>query len=101
MKAYTEAVDGVSVGVPIDEYRSYRFYTVIDFTGHQNLFLVPNISVDIGEKVNSRFIQLRTKYAQGLQIQGAGVGSVLMCLIYHYTKRLIEFRSNLSMRIII
>jgi len=34
MKSYTEAVDGCPVGVPTDIYRSYKFYTVFDFTGH-------------------------------------------------------------------
>jgi len=96
LKSYTEAVDGCPVGVPTDAYRSYRFYTVFDFTGHQNIFLVPTISVDVGEKVNSRFIQLRTKFRQQ-----PTAGAEPHCYIYHYTKRLIEFRSNLAMRIII
>jgi len=81
VKSYTEAVDGCPVGVPVDVYRSYKFYTVIDYTGHQNLFLVPSISVDVGEKVNSRFIQLRTKYPEGPQ-----AGAEPHCYIYHYTK---------------
>lgn len=96
IKSYTEAVDGCSVGVHTDQYRSYKFYTVFDFTGHQNIFLVPTISVDVGEKVNSRFIQLRTRFRAAPQ-----VGSQPHCYIYHYTKRLIEFRANLAMRVII
>lgn len=56
MKNYVEQIEKVKVGCPLADYGSYRFYTVFDYTGHQNLFIVPTLSVDVGERVSSRFI---------------------------------------------
>ena len=56
LKKYTEEMEKSKMQVSLDQYKSYKFYTVFDYTGHQNLFIVPSISVDVGEKVNSRFI---------------------------------------------
>lgn len=56
MKNYTELVDGFSTGVDVFSYGGHRFYTVFSYTGNQNLFVVPTINVDVGEKVNSRLV---------------------------------------------
>jgi hypothetical protein len=56
MKNYLEKVENVAVGVNLAAYGSYKFYTVFDFTGHQNLFITPSINVDVGEKVNARLV---------------------------------------------
>lgn len=50
---YTETIEGMSTGVSLNKYQFYKFYTVFDYTGHQNLFIVPQITVDAGEKVQS------------------------------------------------
>ena len=75
-------------------YGSYKFYTLFDFTGHQNLFVTPSISVDVGEKVNSRLVQLIYKFTK---TPDAGD---LNCYVYHYVKRLIEWKPNMAMRLV-
>ena len=56
LKDYTEHVENVSTGVNMASYGSYWFYTLFDYTGHQNLFITPSISVDVGEKTNARLV---------------------------------------------
>lgn len=81
MKYYTENVDGVSVGDDTASYGSYRFYTVMDYTGHQNIFITPQINTDAGEKVNSRLVQLATRFRTTPQL-----ASQAHCYVFHYGK---------------
>ena len=94
IKSYTETVEGVSIGTGLDEYGVYRFYTVFAYTGHQDLFQVPDINVDVGAKVNARLVQIRTRFA----LTPAN-NSEPHCFAYHRGKRLIIWKKNLAMEL--
>lgn len=84
----------MSVGVSLDAYQAYKFYTLFDYTGHQNLFIVPTLSVDVGEKVSSRFVQLVTRYTV------SPAAGDLRVFAYHYCKILLQWQPNLALDII-
>lgn len=52
VKDYTEFYDQVSLCDTID-YASRKFYSVFDYTGAQNIFAIPTIQQETGEKVSS------------------------------------------------
>lgn len=93
-KAYTEAMQGHGVGCQIDEYKHTKFYTFIDYTGHQNIFSLPEISVESGERVSNRFINLRVEFEEAL------AGSALKSHIYHLCKKIMVFNQNATMDIL-
>lgn len=95
IKNYTEMVDGFSTGVDVFSYGGHKFYTCFSYTGNQNLFVVPTINVDVGEKVNARLVQLVHKFIATPQAAAEG-----HCYVYHYGKRLIVWQPNLAMRIL-
>ncbi len=95
LMAYTETVDGMSVGVTLEKYASYKFYTMFDYTGHRDLFILPQIQVDAGEKVQSRFVQLICNYVAAPQSNAD-----LEWFVYHYEKQLIQFMPSLALEII-
>lgn len=55
LMAYTEFLDG-GVGCDLIQYATRKFYTVFDYTGARNIFAVPHIQTEDGEKTSSRFI---------------------------------------------
>lgn len=83
LKNYTELVDGYSTGVDLFSYKGHKFYTCFSYTGNQNIFVVPTINVDVGEKVNSRLVQLVHKFSTTPEVDTGH------CYVYHYGKRLI------------
>lgn len=89
-RRYTEQIESVLTNVPLEDYGAYRFYTVVDYTGHQSLFIVPEISVDVGEKVNARLVQLVLKF------ETTPTDLNTHCYVYHYGKKLLKFRNNLA-----
>lgn len=90
-RRYTEQVEGVLTNVPLEDYGAYRFYTVVDYTGHKSLFIVPEISVDVGEKVNARLVQLIWK----METNPATI--LTHCYVYHYGKKMLKFKNNLAL----
>lgn len=57
-KAYTEWLQQSPVGIPFDEYMHTKFYSFFDYTGAQNIFNLPSIQTETGEKVQNRFINM-------------------------------------------
>ncbi len=77
------------------DYTARKFYSVFDYTGSQNIFAIPTIQQETGEKVSSRFINFRIEYKDDLQ-----AGEKRDIYVWHMAKKLVVWSSNMAMNIL-
>lgn len=58
MKDYTEYSDGIKI-LSLEDYYSRLFYSVFNYTSGTNVFSIPSINLNDGEKVSNWFINFR------------------------------------------
>lgn len=103
VKAYTEWMEQGSVGCSLAEYTHTNFYSLVDYTGAQNIFAIPQIQTEAGAKVANRFINFRLEFAgspvaaDDADIDSTGEKRVI---IWHMAKKLLTWGPNMAMDII-
>lgn len=82
MKDYTEHFDNVQLdGI---DYASRKFYSVFNYTGEENVFAIPQIQVEGGIKVSSRFINFWLDFPKAPEANRH-------LLVYHLCKKIAVF----------
>lgn len=55
LKDYTEWADGIKFD-SLEDYYSRKFYSVFNYTSGDNIFTIPSINLESGEKVSNWFV---------------------------------------------
>lgn len=96
VKAYNEHLEKQSLGQLCD-FTHTNFYTLLDYTGAQNIFAIPTIQTESGEKVANRFINLRVEFKDTTADLGVGDRRII---VWHMAKKIMTWGSNMAMDVL-
>lgn len=106
MKAYTEHMEQSPCGLQLCDYTTTGFYSLFDYTGAQNIFAIPQIQAETGERVQSRFINVRVEFDDTAGVSGVAPndltadGADKRIIVWHLAKKILVWNDSMSMDIL-
>lgn len=86
------------IGMQLCDYTHTNFYSLIDYTGAQNIFAIPQIQTEAGAKVANRFINFRVEFTDSTDdLLAPGDRRVI---IWHMAKKILVWGSSMAMDVL-